>query len=235
MKGQTVVIIGGSSGIGLATAHRVCADGGQVLIMGRRPEAVDQAVANLGAQAKGIVGNADDPSALKRLFEGLDRVDHLLVTTGSFLADPDLTLSDETLRAGMESRFWVSVKAVQAAMGLMHSASSVVLTSGIANWRPEGSPVALASLGAIETFVRGMAAKYAPMRFNCVAPGFTRTPFLEGLFGEQTEHILAQVAASTPAGRLGEPEEIADAIVFLMGNAFVTGVTLTVDGGYLLT
>ena len=235
MRDQTVVIVGGTSGIGLATAQLVHEQGGFPIVMGRREESVQDAVSRLGQRAKGIVGDAGDDDAIRKLLESTDRVDHLLITTGSFLGDPSLDLEESVLREGMESRFWVAVRAVRAALPRLRPGGSVVFVSGIANYRPEGSPVALASGGAVESFTRGMAVKYAPLRFNCIAPGFIRTPFLEGLFGGQTSELLDQVAAATPLRRLGRPEEIADAIVFLMRNEFVTGITLTVDGGYLLT
>lgn len=235
MQDQTVVIIGGTSGIGFATAQMVHAQGGYPIVMGRREAVVQDAVSRLGERTKGITGDAGDDDAIRRLFEATDQVDHLLITTGSFLGDPSLELDERVLREGMESRFWVAVRAVRAALPKLRPGGSVVFISGIANYRPEGSPVALASAGAVESLARGMAVKYAPIRFNCIAPGFIKTPFLEGLFGGQTSEFFDQIAAATPLQRLGRPEEIADAIVFLMQNQFVTGITLTVDGGYLLT
>lgn len=232
---QTVVIIGGSSGIGLATARRVIAEGGHVVITGRRQNILDMACKELGGQATGIVTDALDDNATRALFEQIDKVDHIFSTAGTFTDDQNLQADDDIMRKDMESRFWSVVRAVKYGIPKMNKQGSVIFMSGTANRRPEGAPVGSASLGAVETFARSMAVQYAPIRFNCIAPGFTRTAFVESLLGDQTDEILESVVKRVPLGRLGSPDEVADAVFFLMNNGYVNGITLTVDGGYLLT
>jgi len=235
ISGKHILIAGGSSGIGFATAQLALQSGARVSIIGRRSEQVEDAVERLGEGARGgAVGHVADlasEESIRGLPAAVGAVDHLFYTPGPFLVDPSLDLPEAVLRESMDVRFWAMVRLLRALLPQMGEGASVVLMSGTANWRPEGSPVALAALGAVETFVRSMAVTHAPVRFNAVAPGLTYTPFLGTFLGEDYESLLAEWAERTPLKRFGRPEDVADAALFLMGNEYVNGIALTIDGG----
>lgn len=231
LTGKHILIIGGSSGIGYATAKRAIEAGAAVTVVGRRPEQVEAASIALGPRSSGLNCDVSDPEQLRVVAQQLGKIDHIFYTPGPFLVDPSLNLDDSSLREGMEIRFWAVVTLLKLLMPKLQENGSVILMSGTANWRPEGSPVALATLGAVETFVRAMAVTHAPTRFNAIAPGLTNTPFLKTFFGEDYETHLEQLAQMVPLKRFGNPDEIAHAAIFLMSNTFVNGITLTMDGG----
>lgn len=231
LTGKHILIIGGSSGIGYATARRAIEAGATVTIVGRRPEQVEAASVALGPSSSGLNCDVSDPEQLRVVAQQLGKIHHIFYTPGPFLVDPSLNLDDSSLREGMEIRFWAVVTLLKLLMPKLQENGSVILMSGTANWRPEGSPVALATLGAVETFVRAMAVTHAPTRFNAIAPGLTNTPFLKTFFGENYETHLEQLAQMVPLKRFGHPDEIAHAAIFLMSNTFVNGITLTMDGG----
>ena len=238
---KTALVTGGTSGIGLATAQRLAAEGAHVFVTGRRGDAVDEAVASIGDAATGVTGDVTDADDLHRLADvicahgrGLD----IVVTNaggGEFA-----TLEDETrehLSDTFDRNVGGTVFTVQAVLPLLNDGASIVLAGSTA--ASEGVPAFgayAASKAAVRSLARTWAAELAGrgIRVNTVVPGPTETPGLKNLVPEEHQQaLLDEQAAGLPLGRVGRPEEIAAAVVFLGSDAssFMTGSEVFVDGG----
>lgn len=235
LKSTTVVVLGGSSGIGLATARAAQAEGASVIITGRSAERLAAARAALGTQATTRVLDAADEAGTREFFAELPGLDHLFITAGQLALDGKLAPAVEALRPAMDTRFWGAIYAAKYAAPKMRAGGSITFMSGTAARRPlPGASVATASCGAVDALARALALDLAPLRVNTIQPGYTDTPLFDGIFGAARDEVLAAAGAKLPLGRIGRPEEIADAVLFLMKNGFVTGINLVVDGGGLL-
>src|SRR6516164_8242024 len=235
LTSTTVVILGGSSGIGLATAKAALAEGARVIITGRSSERLRAANAILGNEAKTVALDVMDEGGTRALFTDLERVDHVFITAGAVVFDPKLASGLESVRPALDTRFWGAFYAAKFAATKMGAGGSITFMSGAAAIRPiRGAAVATASCAAVEAFARALAVDLAPIRVNAIQPGLIDTPFLDTL-GERRIAFMAEYSKRLPVGRPGRPEEVADAVLFLMRNGFVTGITLTIDGGGVLT
>jgi NAD(P)-dependent dehydrogenase (short-subunit alcohol dehydrogenase family) len=235
LANTTVVILGGSSGIGLATAKAAQAENARVVITGRSPERLQTAKRVLGDDVKAVALDVLDEAGTRALFMQLERVDHVFITAGAVLFDPKLAIEVQSVRPALEMRFWGAFHAAKFAATRMSAGGSITFMSGAAAIRPiRGAAVATASCAAVEAFARALAIDLAPIRVNAVQPGLIDTPFLDTL-GERRDAFIAEYSKRLPVGRPGRSEEVADAVLFLMKNGFVTGITLTVDGGGVLT
>ena len=231
----TVVILGGSSGIGLATAQAARVEGASIVVTGRSQQRLDKARALLGDAGSVRQLDATDEAATRALFDSLPAVDHVFITAGALALDARLAPDAAALRPAMDTRFWGALYAAKHAAPKMREGGSITFMSGTAARRPlPGASVASASCGAVDAFARALALDLAPIRVNTIQPGYVDTPLFDDLFGAQRDEILAAAGARLPVKRIGRPEEIADAVLFLMKNGYVTGITLTVDGGGLL-
>ncbi len=234
---KTVVIIGGSSGMGLAAAKAALAEGAAVVITGRSEERLRSAREALGSAVRTVALDAADEAGTRRLFEELGRVDHVFFTAATLSFDPRLAGDSAAVRAAIDTRFWGAYYAAKYAAPRMPPDGSITLTTGTAALKPiPGGAVVSASCGAVEALARALALELAPIRVNALRPGLIDTPLHEKLAGspERAARRIAQGAAHLPLKRAGTAEDIAQAALFLMQNRFTTGVTLTVDGGHLL-
>ena len=232
---STVVILGGSSAIGLATAKAAKAEGARVVVTGRSADRLKSAQALLGAEARTVVLDVADEAGTRALFEELDRVDHVFITAGIVVLDSGLAPDSASLRPALDTRFWGAFAAAKYGAAKMRGGGSITFMSGTTARRPlKGAAVATAWCGAVEAFARALAVDLAPTRVNTIQPGYVDTPMLDELLGEARNAIKAETSAHLPVKRIGRPEEIADAVLFLMKNGYVNGITLTVDGGGLL-
>jgi NAD(P)-dependent dehydrogenase (short-subunit alcohol dehydrogenase family) len=234
LHGKRVVIIGGSSGIGLETARLALAEGAFVTIAGRSEERLRRAsesIAPAGERLRAVVADLSEESSVQSLFARESRVDHVFVPAGELRpGGGDLMKADvDALRSILEVRVLGVTHVVRHAGPKMED-GSITLMSGLYSTRPApGVGMAVAALGAVEGLTRALALDLAPIRVNAVAPGVIDTPLWDS-FGAQREAILAR-GAKLPVGRIGRPEEVAAAVIFLMGNGFVTGAVLPIDGG----
>src|SRR5215469_8304947 len=234
LTSTTVVILGGSSGIGLATARAAAAEGASVVITGRSPARLAAAQATLGPEVKTVALDVVDEAGTRALFAELEHVDHVFITAGAVLFDPKLATAAESVRSALDTRFWGAFYAAKFAATKIGAGGSITFMSGAAAIRPiRGASVATASCAAVEAFARALAVDLAPIRVNAIQPGLIDTPFLDTL-GERRNAFMAEYSKRLPVGRPGRPEEVADAVLFLMKNGFVTGITLTIDGGGVL-
>jgi|SRR5581483_9673081 len=235
LENSQIVILGGSTGIGLATAKAAKAEGARVIVTGRSAEKLQQAKDELGAAARTVVLDVADEAGTRQFFQDLPRVDHVFITAGTLVSDKRLAPDSNTLRPAMDTRFWGALYAAKYAAPKIAAGGSITFMSGVAAWRPlEGASVASASCGAVEAFARALAIDLAPIRVNTIEPGFVDTPLLDSLLGAKKGEILAAAAARLPVKRIGTAEDVADAVLFLMKNGYVTGITLTIDGGHML-
>ena len=234
LRDTTVVVVGGSSGIGLATAKAALAEGARVSITGRSPERIREAERALGSPARAVALDAADEAGMRSFFGDLDAVDHVFCTVGELVQDTRLEPETAVMRPAMDTRFLSALYCAKFAAPKMR-AGSITFMSGTGARRPlAGAAVGMASCGAVEAFARALAVDLAPIRVNTVAPGFVDTPMLAAVLGEKRDEVLAAMAKRLPVRHVGTPEEIADAVLFLMKNDYVTGITLAVDGGGLL-
>ncbi len=236
LDGQKIVVIGGSSGMGLATARAAALDGAEVTIASSRQARVDAALGELPDGCVGTALDVRDETQVAALFERVDEFDHLVFTAGdAFTPRPlaDLSLSDA--RAILDVRFWGAVALIKHASPRIRPRGSIGLTTGTIGQRPvPAAALAAAGAGAAEGLVRGLAVELAPVRVNAVRAGAIRTPLWDSVPEAQREALFARLAQRTLTGTVGEPEQIAAAHLYLMQNQYVTGTVQTVDGGLLL-
>jgi NAD(P)-dependent dehydrogenase (short-subunit alcohol dehydrogenase family) len=236
LTNQRVVIIGGSSGMGLATARAAAAAGAAVTIASSDRQRLDAALAGLPGNCDGAVVDTRSEADVAGLFARAGELDHLVYTA----ADPpaqrplrDLSLYEA--RQQFEVRFWGAVAAVKHAAPGIRPGGSIVLTSGTIGVRPTpGAALAAGGAGAIEGLTRGLAVDLAPIRVNAVRPGAIGTPMWDPIPQPQREALFMTLAERTLTKTVGEADQIAATHLYLMENRFVTGVVLTVDGGSVL-
>jgi NAD(P)-dependent dehydrogenase (short-subunit alcohol dehydrogenase family) len=236
LHNKRIVILGGSSGIGLAVAEQAAALGAKLVIASSNAERVQKAVEALGNDAQGHPVDLSDDQAVETLFSKLGAFDHLVFTAGDSLHLQDLATMDlKEARRAFELRYWAALAAVKYGSRNIRNGGSIVLTSGIAGQRPhKGWVVAASVCGTIEALTRALALELAPIRVNAVSPGVVRTNLWRSMTVEERDHFYASVGKSLPVGRVGEPHDIAQAYLFLMQEGFGTGQTLVVDGGTVL-
>jgi NAD(P)-dependent dehydrogenase (short-subunit alcohol dehydrogenase family) len=235
---EKTVVIGGSSGIGLAVAEVLLGLGSEVTLVARSPENLHRAEQTLVARHPGAslhVAAADVASEpdLERLFKAAGRVDHVVLTAAD-ASGAYQRIKDFDLAAGQAI---VDVKLTGAILVAKHAdvTGSITFTSGIAAYRPAaGGSVVAAVNGALESLGYALAIELAPVRVNVVSPGWVDTPIWDTIAGPGKTARLDAMAARLPAGRVGRPEDVAQAIVALTRNAFITGTVVHVDGGQRL-
>lgn len=235
LRGRTVVLIGGGSGIALRVAHRVVAAGARVVLGGRTAARLQTAAAELGEAATWRTVDTGDAVSLAAFFDRIERVDHLFTSAASYRVGPMRELSDEDAASPFESKFWGQYHAVRLAAPKLAEGGSVVLMSGAASARPAGpAPAYVACNAAVEGLGRGLAVELAPIRVNVVAPGTVDGHLWSNRPTADREAAFAQYRRDALLGRPATEEEIAQAVVFLFTNGFTTGSTLYTDGGYTL-
>ncbi len=226
---QDVLVVGGSSGIGLATAKAFAAAGARVTIASRSEDKLDAAVKELGGEAKARVLDTGNAQAVED-FLSAHTWNHVVVSAAKTPSGPVRQLSLEDAHKAMESKFWGAYRVARAAR--IKDGGSLTIVSGFLAVRPSATSVLQGAINAaLESLVRGMALEFSPVRVNAVSPGMIRTPLWSGMDAEKREAMFAAVAEKLPAKRAGEPEDIANAILYAAATRFTTGSTITVDGG----
>src|SRR6202789_4296365 len=236
LQDKRVVVLGGSSGIGLAVAQLAAAQGAKVVIASSNAERVEKAVASAGREVQGQAVDLSDERAVATFFSKLGPFDHLVFTAGDSLHLHELAATDlQQARHAFELRYWAALAAVKYGSPYIRQHGSIVLTTGIAGQRPrKGWVIAASVCGTIEALARALAVELAPIRVNAVSPGVVRTNLWQSLTAAEREHLYESVGTSLPVGRVGEPHDIAKAYMFLMQEEFSTGQNIVVDGGTVL-
>lgn len=235
LENAHVLIIGGTSGIGLGVAAVVADRGGIPIVVSRSQSNVDRAVAELGENTRGMTVDLGDPASLAHLVDEVGQIEHLVFSAGEPLTMVGLTeLNTAAITDFLGTRFVGQLQAVRVFAPRITPGGSITLTSGTAADKPGLGVLPTAICGAINAMTRALAVELAPLRVNAVAPGPIETP-LWSAFGEADRAaVYEQFASNLPAGRIGQPTDTALAYAYLMEQEFGTGVVLTVDGGTTL-
>src|ERR1700748_721743 len=218
--------MGGTHGIGEATARAFAAAGDEVVITGRTKERLDAAAARLGHPVQTRALDAPDPEAVASFFGDGETVDHLVLalSPGAVAIGPLVTLDEKDLHTAFDGKFFAHVRILQAAAPhLSRSASVTFISAASARSASPGTAGLAAANGAIEAMVPPLAAELAPIRVNAVSPGVIETPWWHAMPEEQRDTVFQGTAASVPVRRVGQAGDVAGAVLYLAGAGFVTG------------
>lgn len=246
LEGRTAVLLGGTSGIGLAASEMLAAQGARVILAGRDRTRLDAAVAKVAAastaEVRGVIADATDEDSLRTVFEGAGSLDHVFVTAGAPSGlGPITEVPSETMQAALQTPAWTAAAVARTAVPHLPPGGSITFSSGVLVPRPRPNMSAtIASAGAVETLTRALAVELAParIRVNAIRFGAMDTPLLRANFGApagpEGDPAINEAGRSLPLGRFGTPEEAASAALFLMANTYTTGTVLSVDGAQSL-
>jgi NAD(P)-dependent dehydrogenase (short-subunit alcohol dehydrogenase family) len=230
--GQTVVVIGGSAGIGLETARHALAEGADVIITGRNLDRLRQAAQELGAPRTAAF-DASDTAALERFFQDLPPpIDHVMVTAGGPRYGPLLEMDSAQVQQAISDHVVLGLAVARNAAGKMRPGGTLLLMGGTGGRRVgHGLGIASAATAALPAFIAALALELAPVRANLIAAGFVDTPLSASLLGDRLEERRNELRATLPIGRVVGPADVAALAVHIMSNTALTGATYDVDGG----
>lgn len=231
LKDQRFLVLGGSSGIGLATARAAAGAGAAVTVASRSRDKLDAALAAIGGTARAVVLDTTDNGAVERFFADESPWDHVAISAAETARGPVRGLGLDAARAAMESKFWGAYQVARAAR--IGPGGSLTFVSGVherAAPRPPRSCRGRIN-AALEGLARGLALELAPVRVNTVSPGLIETPLWSRMAEADRAAMFANAAERLPARRVGRPEDVANAVLFLAATPFATGSTLRLDGG----
>jgi NAD(P)-dependent dehydrogenase (short-subunit alcohol dehydrogenase family) len=236
LQGKRIVVLGGSSGIGLATAQAAVREGASVVIASSRKARVDEALATLPAGTEGHVLDLADSAATQALFARLGQFDHLVFTAGETLQLGSLATTDiDAARRFFTLRYWGAYCAAKYGSSSIRTGGSIVFTSGIAGQRPQaGWSLGASICAAMEGLTRALAVELAPIRVNIVSPGIVQTPLWANMAETDRAALYQRISDRLPVGHVGDAAEIAQAYLYLMRQTYSTGQVLVVDGGAVL-
>jgi len=235
LLGQTVVVIGGSSGIGLATARRARAEGAGVILTGlHADDALQRAALDLDALSTAAF-DANDPAELKRFFAGLPKgIDHVMVTAGGPHYGRLLEMTSDELRHALGDHLLLAVEAARNAADRVRPGGTLLFMTPERGQPTIGSGTELTVATAFPALIANLALELAPVRVNLIAAGFIDTPLSASLLGSDLEKRREQLRTTLPIGRVVEPTDVAALAVHIMSNTALTGATYRIDGGQQL-
>ena len=235
LKNARVVVIGGTSGIGLGVASAVAERGATPIVVSRRQSSVDRALSQLPEHASGATVDLTDVLAVERLAADIGDIQHLVFTAGESLQlAPLADLTPEIITGFFQTRFVGALTAVRVFAPHLTAGGSITLTSGTAAEQPGFGALPVSICGAMNALTKALAVELAPIRVNAVAPGVVRTPLWDAMTESDRNTMYDQAAQQLPLGRIGEVVDTALAYVYCMEQKFGTGTVLTVDGGTVL-
>lgn len=233
-----ILVVGGASGMGLALTKRALAAGAEVIVVGRNAERLGRLRQDLDnpALTTATVDIAREDQVAD-LFRRIGHIDHIVSTAadieGAYELLPSIDLG--AAQKVVEIKLYGPLLLAKYGAPALSPAGSITFTSGIAAYRPSPRGAVVAAVNAaLEGLVRALAVELAPIRVNAVSPGWVDTPIWTFVAGDKKDETLSAMAKRLPVGRIGQPDDIADAIGFLMGNTFTTGTVLHVEGGHRL-
>ena len=230
LKDARVLVLGGSSGIGLATAKAAAAAGANVTIASRSGDKVNAAIAQIGKGAAGAALDTTDDAAMDAFFGTQPEWNHIVVSVAAGRSAGLHDLSLHEAYGNMSAKFWSAYKTARLAR--ISGDGSLTLVSGYLSHRPNTDALLQGCINAaLESLGRGLALALSPVRVNTVSPGLIDTPIRATMPADAKKKMFDHVASILPVKRIGQPEDVAEAILMLMTNPFTTGSTLLVDGG----
>jgi NAD(P)-dependent dehydrogenase (short-subunit alcohol dehydrogenase family) len=235
LTGQTVVVIGGSAGIGLETARLARAEGAEVILTGRNADRLERAAAEVGASSTAAF-DAGDSSSLDSFFRDLSGpVDHVMVTAGAPHYTPPLELTPEEARRDLTGHLLLALDVARSAPGKVRPPGSLVFMGGTGARRPRpGLAITSTATVALPALIANLALEIAPIRVNLIAAGFVDTPLSAALLGDDLDARRDELRASLPIQRVVGPADVAALAVHVMSNTALTGATFDIDGGQQL-
>ena len=235
LVGQTVVVIGGSAGIGLEAARRARAEGADVILTGRNPQRLKQAALEVGAQHSEAF-DANDAASLERFFRDLPTpIDHVMVTAGGPQYGPLLAIELEEARRGLTEHVLLAIQVAQSVSRKVRPGGTLLFMGGTGGRRPSAVlGIASAVTVAMPALVANLALELAPVRVNLIAAGFVDTPLSASLLGEDLDRRRDELRATLPIRRVVGPADVAALAVHIMTNTALTGATYDIDGGQQL-
>ena len=239
LAGSKVVVVGGSSGIGLGVAAAALEKGARLVIVGRSPKKLETAASTLSTAGplETIAGDMTQEDEVARLFDRVGRFDHLVSTAGAPPPGDPIDRTDvDVVRRFVDSKLLGAVLLVKHAVRGLKTGGSITFTSGINKDRPPvpGGAVVSAIAGSFDYLARALALELAPSRVNVVSPGWVDTPMFDELVGDAKHGYFESMASRLPSGKIAAPSDIAPAYLYLMESDFTTGETLHIDGGQRL-
>jgi len=229
LEGKKVLVVGGSSGIGEAAAQALAALGAQVTIASRDPARLQAAAQRLGGAVRTAVLDTANDAGVEAFFAAQETYDHIVISAAQTASGPVRQLPLGDAYAAMNSKFWGAYRVARAAR--IAAGGSLTLVSGFLSARPSKTSVLQGAINAaLESLARGLALELAPVRVNTVSPGMIATPMWSGSDEARAARFEA-VAARLPVQRIGQAEDVANAIVYLVTTPYATGSTVLVDGG----
>jgi NAD(P)-dependent dehydrogenase (short-subunit alcohol dehydrogenase family) len=232
LLGQTVILIGGSAGIGLETARLARREGAEVVLVGRNPERLEQAARDVGARSTAAF-DATDPGAIKQFFDDFSGpIDHILITAGGPHYVPMLEMTPDQVRETLSDHVVQGLEVARAARSKMRPGGSLLLMGGTGG-RKISRELGLfsAATAVLPPFTAALALQLAPIRVNLIAAGFVDTPLSASLLGDGLEARREELRSTLPIGRVVGPADVAALAVHLMANTALTGATYDIDGG----
>jgi NAD(P)-dependent dehydrogenase (short-subunit alcohol dehydrogenase family) len=236
LQGKTIIVVGGSSGLGLATARAAAAEGAHVIIVSGNQQRIDKALTALPVGSRGYAVDVSKEENIQQFFTQAGKFDHLVYTAGENLSMGALsTMKLNDARSFFNIRYWGALAAVKYAAPNINLGGSINLTSGTAS-RRSGSGWAIASsiCGAMEAFGRAMAIELSPIRVNSVVPGVIKTNLWDSMAAEDRNNLYKVVGNAALVKRVGEAADVALAFIYLMKQQFGTGQNIVIDGGGVL-
>jgi NAD(P)-dependent dehydrogenase (short-subunit alcohol dehydrogenase family) len=235
LLGKTLVVIGGSAGIGLETARRARAEGASVILTGRNPKRLEQAALELDAQRTAAF-DANDPASLRSFFQNLPTpIDHVMVTAGAPHYGSPLEMPTEEARRGLTERLLLAIEVARGAVGKVRPPGSLIFMGSTGARHPRaGLGIASTVTVAFPTLIASLALEIAPIRVNLIAAGFVDTPLSASLLGGELDKQRDELRAILPIRRVVGPADVAALAVHIMSNTALTGATYDIDGGQQL-
>ena len=233
LLGQTLVVIGGSAGIGLETARLAHEEGAAVIITARNPDRLHHVGLELGASIAAF--DATDFDRLERFFDELPTpIDHVLVTGPGPYYAPLAELDIEEVRRDVDAHLLLPLQVARNAVGKVRPGGTLLFMGGTGGRRPDAGALITALTAALPALTKNLALELAPVRVNLIAAGFVDTPLSAKLLGDQLDARREQLRTTLPIGRVVGPADIATLAVHLMTNTALTGATFDIDGGQQL-
>ena len=235
LRGQTIVVIGGSAGIGLETARRARAEGAEVILTGRNAERLELAGRDLGAQRTAIF-DATDPARLDEFFRDLPMpIDHVMVTAGRPTYGRLLAMDPAEVRTALEEHLLLVLQVARDAAGKVRPGGTLLFMGGTGGRHPRiGLGIVPTATAALPALIANLALEVAPVRVNLIAAGFVDTPLSASLLGDDLEQRRKQLRDTLPIHRVVEPADVAALAIHIMTNTALTGATYDIDGGQQL-